>query len=131
PFITEAHLSSISIDANQLYRDITGNQMVTLRWDSGYEIVLEEDGYERAFASLSGGEQMVAALAVRLALLRELSEVRIAFFDEPTSSVDEQRRRNLAEQIGRIKDFDQLFVITHDDAFEGFTDHVISLGQGR
>jgi len=127
PFITEAHLQSISIEANQLYREITGNPMVSLRWDMGYEIVLEEDGHERSFASLSGGEQMAAALSVRLALLKELSDMRIAFFDEPTTNMDEERRRNLAQQIGRIKDFDQLFVISHDDAFEGFTDRVVSV----
>lgn len=127
PFITEAHLQSISMEANQLYRDITGNPMVSLRWDMGYEVILEEDGHERSFASLSGGEQMAAALAVRLALLKELSDMRIAFFDEPTTNMDEERRRNLAQQIGRIKDFDQLFVISHDDAFEGFTDRVITV----
>jgi DNA repair protein SbcC/Rad50 len=127
PFITEAHLQSISIEANQLYREITGNPMVTLRWDSGYEIILEEDGHERAFASLSGGEQMAAALSVRLALLKELSDMRVAFFDEPTTNMDEERRRNLAQQIGRIRDFDQLFVISHDDTFEGFTDRVVTV----
>ena len=127
PFITEAHLQSISIEANQLYREITGNPMVTLRWDSGYEIILEEDGHERSFASLSGGEQMAAALSVRLALLKELSDMRVAFFDEPTTNMDEERRRNLAQQIGRIRDFDQLFVISHDDTFEGFTDRVVTV----
>jgi DNA repair protein SbcC/Rad50 len=127
PFITEAHLQSISMEANQLYREITGNPMISLRWDLGYEVILEEDGHERSFASLSGGEQMAAALAVRLALLKELSDMRIAFFDEPTTNMDEERRRNLAQQIGRIKDFDQLFVISHDDAFEGFTDRVVSV----
>lgn len=128
PFITEAHLQSISIEANQLYREVTGNPMVSLRWDAGYEVVLEEDGHERPFVSLSGGEQMSAALAVRLALLKELSEIRVAFFDEPTTNMDEERRRNLAQQIGRIKDFHQLFVISHDDAFEGFTDKVVTVG---
>jgi exonuclease SbcC len=128
PFITEAHLQSISLEANQLYREVTGNPMVSLRWDSGYEVVLEEEGYERPFANLSGGEQMSAALAIRLALLKELSDIRVAFFDEPTTNMDEERRRNLAQQIGRIKDFNQLFVISHDDAFEGFTDNVISVG---
>lgn len=127
PFITEAHLQSISIEANQLYREITGDPMVTLRWDSGYEIILEEDGHERGFASLSGGEQMAAALSVRLALLKELSDMRVAFFDEPTTNMDEERRRNLAQQIGRIRDFDQLFVISHDDTFEGFTDRVVTV----
>jgi DNA repair protein SbcC/Rad50 len=128
PFITEAHLQSISIEANQLYREVTGNPMVSLRWDAGYEVVLEEEGHERPFVSLSGGEQMSAALSVRLALLKELSEIRVAFFDEPTTNMDEERRRNLAQQIGRIKDFNQLFVISHDDAFEGFTDRVINVG---
>ena len=74
---------------------------------------------------------MAAALAVRLALLKELSEVNLAFFDEPTTNMDEERRRNLAQQIGRIKDFQQLFVISHDDSFEGFTDQVIMLGEKR
>ena len=36
-------------------------------------------------------------------------------------------RRNLAQQIGRIRDFDQLFVISHDDTFEGFTDRVVAV----
>jgi exonuclease SbcC len=127
PFITEAHLQSISIEANQLYRDITGNPMVSLRWDTGYEIIVEEEGHEKGFLNLSGGEKMSAALSVRLALLKELSDIRIAFFDEPTANMDEERRRNLAQQIGAIKDFEQLFVVSHDDTFEGFTDRVVTI----
>ena len=72
---------------------------------------------------------MAAALAVRLALLKELSDLRIAFFDEPTTNMDEERRRNLAQQIGHITDFEQLFVITHDDSFEGYTDETINIGK--
>lgn len=127
PYITESYLFSISIEANQLFREITGRHDVTLRWTKDYEITIEEEGRERPFLNLSGGEQMAAALAVRLALLKELSEVNIAFFDEPTTNMDEERRRNLAQQIGRIKDFHQLFVISHDDSFEGYTDQIISL----
>ena len=82
---------------------------------------------ELAFMGVASG--VAAALAVRLALLKELSEVNLAFFDEPTTNMDEERRRNLAQQIGRIKDFQQLFVISHDDTFEGFTDQVILLGE--
>ena len=131
PYITESYLFSISIEANHLFREITGRHDVTLRWTKDYEITLEEEGRERPFLNLSGGEQMAAALAVRLALLKELSEVNIAFFDEPTTNMDEERRRNLAQQIGRIKDFHQLFVISHDDSFEGYTDQIISLGYPR
>ncbi|MFZ4984804.1 MAG: hypothetical protein ACOYLF_05010, partial [Blastocatellia bacterium] len=129
PFITESYLFSISHEANQLYREITGCYDITLRWTREYEILLEESGYDRPFSNLSGGEQMAAALAVRLALLRELSEINLAIFDEPTTNMDEERRRNLALQLGRISDFHQLFVISHDDSFEGLTDQQVSLGR--
>ena len=78
--------------------------------------------------SLSGGEQMSAALAVRLALLKQLTEIRIAFFDEPTTNMDEVRRENLASEIRSITNFDQLFVISHDDTFDNYVDNVIVLG---
>ena len=70
---------------------------------------------------------MAAALAVRLALLREMSDVDIAFFDEPTANLDDERRENLAEQITGIKGFSQLFVISHDDTFEQETQHVVHI----
>ncbi|HNG29559.1 MAG TPA: SMC family ATPase [Blastocatellia bacterium] len=127
PYITEMLLHSISAEANQLFREISGRYDVSLRWARDYEITLEEEGRERPFLNLSGGEQMAAALSVRLALLKELSEINLAFFDEPTTNMDEERRRNLAQQIGRIKNFHQLFVISHDDSFEGFTDQVVTL----
>ena len=127
PYITEAYLFSISHEANLLYREISGRQDIILRWTRDYEITLEEEGHTRPFSSLSGGEQMAAALAFRLALLRELSQINIAFFDEPTVNLDEDRRHNLAQQIGRIKHFSQLFVVSHDDSFEAYTDQVIML----
>lgn len=128
PFITEAYLLNISLEADRLFRDITGNHHVHLRWNSDYEILLEEDGRERPFASLSGGEQMAAALSVRLALLKEMSAIDIAFFDEPTTNMDENRRQNLAFSIGELKGFTQLVVISHDDTFEQWTDHVVRVG---
>jgi exonuclease SbcC len=128
PFITEAYLLNISLEADRLYRDITGNAHVHLRWSSDYEILLEENGRERPFASLSGGEQMAAALSVRLALLKEMSAIDLAFFDEPTTNMDENRRQNLAFSIGALKGFAQLVVISHDDTFEQWTDHVVRVG---
>jgi exonuclease SbcC len=59
--------------------------------------------------------------------LKQLSDIRIAFFDEPTTNLDAERRENFAEQIGRITHFDQLFLISHDDAFDNSVDHVLSL----
>ena len=70
---------------------------------------------------------MAAALSVRLALLKQLTDIRIAFFDEPTTNMDAERRENFAQQIGRIAHFDQLFVISHDDTFDSYVDNVITL----
>ncbi|MBV9209789.1 MAG: hypothetical protein JOZ52_04125, partial [Acidobacteria bacterium] len=125
PLVTESYLYNISIEANQLFREITGEAGRALRWSRDYEIVLEEEGHDRSFQNLSGGEQMAAALSVRLALLKQLSDIRLAFFDEPTVNMDAERRERLAQQIGQVRHFDQLFVISHDDTFEENVDHIV------
>lgn len=132
PRVARNYVFHVSTEANQIFREITGNAERSLKWGEDYGIALEEGGYERPFISLSGGEQMSAALAVRLALLKQLSDVRIAFFDEPTTNLDADRRERLAEEISRITErqtFDQLFVISHDDTFEGYVDHVVEVGK--
>lgn len=131
PRVARNYVYHVSLEANQMFREITGNAERTLKWTEDYGIILEENGYERPFVNLSGGEQMAAALSVRLALLKQLSDVRLAFFDEPTTNMDAARRERLAEQISHITErrtFDQLFVISHDDTFEGYVDNVIAVG---
>ncbi|HEY8561722.1 MAG TPA: SMC family ATPase [Pyrinomonadaceae bacterium] len=131
PLVAKNYIYYVSLEANQMFREITGNAERTLKWTEDYGIVLEENGFDRPFVNLSGGEQMAAALSVRLALLKQLSDVRLAFFDEPTTNMDAARRERLAEQISHIterKTFDQLFVISHDDTFEGYVDNVVSVG---
>ncbi len=128
PRVARNYVYHVSIEAAQMYRQITGNAECTLRWAEDYSINLEEDGYERPFQSLSGGEQMAAALSVRLAWLKQLTDIRIAFFDEPTTNLDAERRENLAMHISRITHFDQLFVVSHDETFDNFVDHVIAVG---
>ncbi|HLZ22382.1 MAG TPA: SMC family ATPase [Ktedonobacterales bacterium] len=127
PSIMKALLRQISVEANRIFGEIMGDRSAQLSWEADYEVVLRRDGKERTFAQLSGGEQMSAALAVRLALLRSLTRLDIAFFDEPTQNMDGERRGNLAEQIRRVRGFDQLIVISHDDTFEQGLDSVIHL----
>jgi exonuclease SbcC len=132
PLVARNYVYHVSLEANTMFREITGNAEHTLKWAEDYGIQLEEDGYERPFVSMSGGEQMAAALSVRLALLKQLTDIRIAFFDEPTTNMDAERRENLAMQLaGLIKHFDQLFVISHDDTFEGYVDNVVTVERGE
>lgn len=125
PHITRQLVQLVSLEAGQIFTQIMANQLGRLLWREDYEIVLEQDGRERAFSQLSGGEQMSAALAIRLALLRQVSDIDVAFFDEPTANLDEARRENLAEEISDIRGFSQLFVISHDDTFERLTNNLI------
>lgn len=127
PLVARNYVHHVSREANQLFREIRGDAECSLKWTDDYGIQLEEDGHGRPFQSLSGGEQMAAALAVRLALLKQLSDIHIAFFDEPTTNMDAERRENLAAQIGNISHFDQLFVISHDDTFDGYLDNELRI----
>jgi exonuclease SbcC len=130
PRVAKNYVYHVSVEANQMFREITGNAERTLHWTDDYGIELEENGHRRPFVNLSGGEQMSAALSIRLALLKQLSDVRIAFFDEPTTNMDLERRERLAEQISQITEkqtFDQLFVISHDDTFEAYVDNVLTI----
>ncbi|MBL1177718.1 AAA family ATPase [Pantanalinema sp. GBBB05] len=125
PRITERYVQRISQEADRLFRELLNRLNVSLIWTRDYEILVQEGGHTRRFINLSGGEQMCAALAVRLALLKVLADIDIAFFDEPTTNMDRPRREQLAEAIANIKTFRQLFVISHDDTFEKVTENVI------
>lgn len=127
PRVARNYVHYISLEANMMFREITGHGMRTLKWGEDYAIAVEEEGFERPFQSLSGGEQMAAALSIRLALLKQLSDIRIAFFDEPTANMDAERRENFAQEISRIRHFDQLFVISHDETFDNYVDNVVHI----
>jgi DNA repair protein SbcC/Rad50 len=125
PRITERYIQTISREADKLFRELLNRANVSLQWTRDYEIIVQEGAHSRRFVNLSGGEQMCAALAVRLALLKILADIDIAFFDEPTTNMDRPRRAQLAEAIANIKTFRQLFVISHDDTFETITENII------
>lgn len=127
PLVTRAIVQQISYTANQRFCEIMEGYTRTLHWQEDYGITLEVDGRQRAFAQLSGGEQMAAALAIRLAILQEMSDITIAFFDEPTTNLDDIRRSSLARQILEIRGFQQLFIISHDDSFEQATENLIRI----
>lgn len=129
--IAQQYRNSLSRLATQIYRQVS-NENVRLEWGSQYELQLVDfdQGKERirVFRQLSGGEQMTAALAIRLALMQLLSPISIGFFDEPTTNLDQERRESLALAIQiATGDFDQLFLISHDDSFDAVTENVISL----
>ncbi|HEX5417542.1 MAG TPA: hypothetical protein VFZ25_17915 [Chloroflexota bacterium] len=127
PEITRQLLARISGSASRINAEVLNQAGIDVELTTDFEIVTRRQRDKRAFSQLSGGEQMAAALAVRLALLRELSGSHVAFLDEPTAHLDEERRSNLGDQVQRLKGFDQLIVISHDDTFDGLFGHVIRI----
>jgi len=120
-------ITEISEEANSLYCSIMDDFSQELRWSEDYEIRIVDSGEEKIFQLLSGGEKMGAALAVRLALLKILSNSDFVFLDEPTQNMDEIRREKLSEQIMNIRGFKQVFVISHDDTFNEKYANVIKI----
>ncbi|AEA48104.1 AAA family ATPase [Archaeoglobus veneficus] len=127
PEITRAYVETVSIEANRIFCELMDDYSWELRWTEDFGIKARYLGREIDLAQMSGGEQMCAALAVRLALLRVLSNVSMVFFDEPTQNMDENRRKNFAAQISRIEGFRQIFVISHDDTFEEMVENAIKV----
>ncbi len=139
PQIARRRVQAVSYGANRIFRQILlstssdggangGSDPGTLNWDNTYEVTVRRSGDDLVFKQLSGGEKMAAAIAIRIALLSQMtSNLRLLFLDEPTANMDDARRNQLAEQITRLEGLNQLFVITHDDAFERSAHHVLQV----
>jgi len=85
--------------------------------------VIDREGNERPISILSGGEQNVIALTFIIAL-NKIIQAKIGFLalDEPTESLDEQRRKILVEVLGKLTESEtsevpppvnQLLLISH------------------
>ena len=87
--------------------------------DSFEFVIVDRQGNERQFSSLSGGEQVVVALAFTIALNKMMrTNVGFLLLDEPTDMLDYERRRALVDVLGRLTEegvVRQLLVITHHD----------------
>jgi len=136
--LSERFREEISSRADRIYRCIADADE-ELVWGENYQVVLKdlEDGEvrERTDDQLSGGQMMSAVVSLRLALLQTIG-ARIAFFDEPTSNLDAERRENLAKAFRAIDVgqeevtehwYDQLFLVSHDVSFTEITDQTIQL----
>jgi exonuclease SbcC len=129
PQVVRQRVKAISHSADRIFQDIIEAPSLRLSWDETYAIKVFCRREERLFNQLSGGEQMAAAIAVRLALMIQMSDLRILFLDEPTANLDDTRRDKLADRITSLEGLQQIFVITHDDAFRRDTHHFIQVSK--
>ncbi len=121
-------VEALSGFAGELYTRIAPEQDLALHWDpQTYAVELRSAQGSVRGRELSGGQLMGVSLAVKLALIKWYSECRIGFLDEPTTHLDKETRRHLADVIQNLEQltgdadpwFDQLFVISHEESFSG------------
>jgi exonuclease SbcC len=116
-------LSQISRRASEYMRSFgMGISQIEFREkEREVNIVCYSDRGQVSVASMSGGEKVAVALALRFALADLVGKGNVDFviLDEPTTHLDEERRKSL---IRLISDFGenktsltQLVVITHDE----------------
>ena len=127
PEIMELLLDAINMEANDYYAALTGSPDL-LFWDRDFEASIRNVDGKRIFKQLSGGQQMVTAIAIRLAVLKHLGNLPIVFLDEPTANLDDERREVLASVVGNIMGYEQVLVISHGDEFSSEIENVVDLG---
>jgi exonuclease SbcC len=104
-----------------------------IKIDDDYNIAVIGTSGEKDIDQISGGERVALAIALRLAIAQVLSgKIETIIMDEPTTHLDEQRRRELVNILssffregGRI--IPQMLIITHHTEIEDVADTVYTV----
>ncbi|MEM2925785.1 MAG: hypothetical protein QXJ68_08890, partial [Methanocellales archaeon] len=103
--------------------------------DDDYNIAAIGPSGKQDIDQISGGERVALAIALRLAIARVLSgKVETIIMDEPTTHLDEERRRELVNILnsffregGRI--IPQMLIITHHREVEEVADLIYNVSK--
>lgn len=88
------------------------------------------DAYGNELPRVSGGQEMVVGLALRLALHQLFAQsFPFAIFDEASQNMDENNKQILFDVFSKLKQssIKQILVIDHNTGFENIVDHCIQL----
>ena len=117
--------------ATGFLRELMDSQTAELELDDKYNILVLEDGIKKPV--LSGGEEDIANLVLRLAVSQMIAErsgqaFSLLILDEVFGSLDETRRFNVLELLRALGDrFEQVILITHIETVRDGLDHVITV----
>ena len=121
----------ISELASAFLTDLTDARYSELELDDQYNIIILEDGIPKPV--ISGGEEDVANLVLRLAISQMIAEragqpFSLLILDEIFGSLDEGRRANVLDLLRRLQDrFEQVIVITHIESVREGLDRVVTV----
>jgi len=94
-----------------------------------FDVSIIKGGEEIPISSLSGGEKVAVAIALRLAIAKVMAgKISTIIMDEPTTHLDEERRKELVEIMKRFfseeASIPQMIIITHHSELEDAADRV-------
>ncbi len=94
-----------------------------------FDISVIKEGGEISIKSISGGEKVAVAIALRLAIAKALAgKISTIIMDEPTTHLDEERRRELVEIMKSFfregATIPQMIIVTHHRELEDVADTV-------
>jgi exonuclease SbcC len=103
----------------------------SVRIDESFSPIIEQQGYELEYNSLSGGERTAAALAYRLALnqtinsfMSRLATKSVLILDEPTDGFSSEQLDKMREVMQELS-AEQLILVSHESKIENFVQNII------
>jgi exonuclease SbcC len=127
--LNEAMRPELAERASAFLAELTDGRYAELDLDERYEILVLEEGIAKPV--ISGGEEDIANLVLRLAISQMVAEragqpLSLLVLDEIFGSLDEHRRQNVVILLRRLADrFPQVVLITHIDSIRSGVDRVI------
>lgn len=125
----------LSDAASILIRDLTNGRYSDLELNDEYRPTIYDEGEPQAV--ISGGEEDVANLALRLAISQMIADragqpFSLLVLDEIFGSLDEERRAAVLDLLRGLADrFPQVVLITHIEAVRDGVDRVIRIEYDR
>jgi exonuclease SbcC len=117
--------------ASGFLSDLTDGRYAELELDDSYNLLVLEEGLPKPV--ISGGEEDIANLVLRLAISQMIAEragqpFSLLILDEIFGSLDEARRANVLELLRRLQSrFEQVILITHIEQVRDGVDRVIAV----
>jgi len=107
PLLAKQKRTEICRIASQFTKQLFGE----ITWDDTYLVYMNDI----PFHALSGGQQVIVAIAIKLAIAKEYG---LLMLDEPTLALDDHSKQILMEVLD-ASDLGQLIISTHDPIFNG------------
>jgi exonuclease SbcC len=114
PGVRRGFVARITASANDYLKRLYGGaEIESLEFSEDYEFLVTRSGHKRHAYRLSGGQQVLASIAFLMALSEVLSELDFLILDEPTTHLDENRRKELVNVLENLRRVPQLIIVDH------------------